>query len=80
MSLETYISANNKKWKTKKMLFRFAYHIYIYIYILYIYNNLITQYAFLSVNINKQQLNDETFKIQLYFESYKSSTFIYIYI
>ena len=25
----------------------------IYIYIIYIYNNLITQYAFLSVNINK---------------------------
>ena len=44
--------------------------IYIYIYHMYI----ITLRAFLFVNVTKYQLNDETFKIKLYFDSYISST------
>ena len=31
-------------------------------------------YAFLFVNATKYKLNDKTFKIRLYFDSYKSST------
>ena len=31
------------------------------------------QIAYLSVNVNKYQLNNETFKISLYFDSFKSS-------
>ena len=33
-----------------------------------------TLYAFLFGNVRKYELNDETFRIQLYFDSYKSST------
>ena len=39
---------------------------------MYIY--LITLYASLFENVTKYKLNDETFKIWLYFDFYKSST------
>ena len=35
---------------------------------------IVTLYAFLLVNVAKYQFNDKAFKIQLYFDSYKSST------
>ena len=37
----------------------------------YIYSNLI---CLLFVNVRKNKVNDKTFKIKLYFDSYKSST------
>ena len=43
-------------------------YIYVYIYIIYI----ITLYVFFFENVKKYKIHDETFKIQLYFDFYKS--------
>ena len=45
-----------------------------YTYITYIYLYIVTLYAFLFANVTKYKRNDKTLKIQLYFDSYKSST------
>ena len=47
-------------------------YIYIYIYI-FIYVYTVTLYVFYFVNVTIYKLNDDTFKISLYFDFYKSS-------
>ena len=43
---------------------------------IYIYSNLI---CLLFVNVRKNKVNEKTFKIKLYFDSYKSSMCMYMY-